>query len=187
MTVKPVEAVAEDAAKLLSDAVVRVTTEAIQPTFEPFKNQLTAATRQLLGQADELRQLATEQDEVLAKLKNHIIDVCDATAKQLAAAATQQAAVDEAVLTVREIGGDLSNATRGAAAKQVDAAARQQAAVDEAVRAVGKIGSDLSSATRDLTGLTQQLTRFRRLLAASVGIGALALAAGAAALLLALG
>ena len=187
MTAQPVEAVAEDAAKLLGDAVARVTTKAIQPTLDPFKNQLTAATRQLLGQADELRQLATEQDEELGKLQSHIAEVRDAAARQLEAAARQQAAVDEAVVTVREIGRDLSSATRDAAAKQVDAAVGQQAAVNEAIGAMGKIGRDLSSATGDLSGLTQQLTKFRRLLAASIAIAVLALAAGAAALLLALG
>jgi chromosome segregation ATPase len=223
MTVKPVEAVAQDAAKLLGDAVAKVAAEAIDPKLEPFQRGLATVTGELKTWAQALEQTAAEQDTELGNLNSHFAEVRtaaaqqreaaarhqaavdeavrevgkiggdlssavqDAAAQQAEAAARQQAAVDEAVRAVGKIGGDLASATRDAAAKQVQAAAGQQAAVDEAVRAVAEIGGDLTSATRDLAGLTRQFTNLRRLLVASIVIGVLALAAGVAGLLLALG
>ncbi len=170
MNAKPVSEVTADAAKLLSDAVVNVTTEAIKPSLNPFKAELAGATKRLEDRVEELGQIAADQDEALGNLDAHIAGALEATARQ-------QAAFDEAVKAVRTVSGDLSLDAQ-------DAAARQQAAADQVVTAIREIAGDLGATTRDLAELTRQLANFRRRLTVSIAIGTLGLIAGAIALVL---
>ncbi len=132
MSAKPVGAVGDDAAKLLSDAVVKVTEQAIKPILEPFKKELADATRELMKQAEELGEIVTDQDNLLRQLEDHFSQVKDrftqlddhstpvrrAFAGQLEADARPQSAVDEVVKAVREADAGVTNAASDAAVKQ---------------------------------------------------------------------
>jgi predicted phage tail protein len=172
MNARPVGEVADDAAKLLGDAVAAVTSQALKPTLQPFKTQAVELAKRLEDGAGTLDQIARDQNQVLGVLNAQL-------ASAVKAAASQQEAFGQAVEAIAAIGGDI-----GRAAEQ--AAARQQTAAQTVVAAITQAAADFGAATRDLAELTRQLAAFRRRLAVSVGAGALGFVAGAIALILSL-
>jgi hypothetical protein len=121
----PVGTVGEDAAKLLSDAVVKVTAQAIKPALEPFGKELADVASMLARRAEELGEMATDQEDLLrqveghfTRLEDHFTAVLRAFASQLQADAGPQAAVDEVLKAVRQADADVANAASTAAAKQ---------------------------------------------------------------------
>ena len=181
----PVGAVDKDAAKLLSDAVARVTAQAIKPTLEPFKNELADAARKLMEQVEDLGGIADDQDELrqlvedrftqvenrFTQVEDHFTAVRRAFASQLEAAARQQAAIDEVVKAVRKTGAGVTSAASDSAAKQQGTAPTpsradapdEPAAWRELEAAIGdalwRYAETLTGFRRDAAGLSSDVRR----------------------------
>jgi len=93
VSANPVGVVGKDAAKLLSDAVVKVTAQAIEPALEPFKKELADAVSKLTQQVEELGEIATDQDNLLRQVQEHF----RAIASQLEVGAGVTSAASDAI------------------------------------------------------------------------------------------